>query len=116
YVSVQDPGAGLQVYGPDGVFRRNVENAPSDFHGFVIRQRPDGEFLYGATLVGQTVIKMSLDSREVMTIPASRIPDKYKIRDSETGEPIVRLTGVDVSPNGDIYVTDGYGSDYIHRF
>jgi hypothetical protein len=28
----------------------------------------------------------------------------------------VLLTGVDVGPNGDIYVTDGYSSDYIHRF
>jgi DNA-binding beta-propeller fold protein YncE len=26
------------------------------------------------------------------------------------------LTGLDVAPNGDIYVTDGYASDYIHRF
>jgi len=28
----------------------------------------------------------------------------------------VRLTGTDVAPNGDIYVTDGYSSDYVHRF
>jgi hypothetical protein len=26
------------------------------------------------------------------------------------------LTGLDVAPNGDIYVADGYASDYIHRF
>jgi hypothetical protein len=26
------------------------------------------------------------------------------------------LTGVDVAPNGDLYVTDGYSSDYVHRF
>jgi hypothetical protein len=26
------------------------------------------------------------------------------------------LTGMDVAPNGDLYVTDGYASDYIHRF
>lgn len=116
YVSVQDPDAGLQVYGPDGEFRRNVPDAPSDFHGFVIRQRPDGEFLYGATLTGGTVVKMALDGRVLMTIPASRIPDEYKIPNPDTGEPIVRLTGVDVAPNGDLYVTDGYASDYIHRF
>lgn len=116
FVSVQEPGAGLQVYGPDGTFRRNVPNSPGDFHGFVIREWPDGEFLYGATLVGQTVVKMTLDGRVVMTIPASRIPDEYKLRDSKTGELVVRLTSVDVAPNGDIYVTDGYSSDYIHRF
>src|SRR5678809_233774 len=38
YVSVQDPAAGLQVYAPDGKFVRNVPNAPSDFHGFVIHK------------------------------------------------------------------------------
>ena len=26
------------------------------------------------------------------------------------------FTGIDVAPNGDVYVTDGYASDYIHRF
>ena len=41
YVSVQDPTAGLQVYSPDGKFLRNVNGAPSDFHGFVIhKERP----------------------------------------------------------------------------
>src|SRR5687768_18541940 len=61
YVSVQDPAAGLQVYAPDGKFLRNVPNAPSDFHGFVIRTQADGEFIYGATMRGQTVVKMRLD-------------------------------------------------------
>src|SRR5262245_52837898 len=68
YVSTQDAAAGLQVYAPDGKFLRNVPNAPADLHGFVIRQQRDGEFLYGATLRGQTIIKMALDGRVVMTI------------------------------------------------
>ena len=42
YVSVQDPAAGLQVYSPDGKFLRNVNGAPSDFHGFVIRKDAAG--------------------------------------------------------------------------
>src|SRR4029434_3273799 len=57
YVSVQDPAAGLQVFAPDGKFLRNVNGAPSDFHGFVIHQEAGGEFLYGATLRGQTIVK-----------------------------------------------------------
>ena len=40
YVSVQDPAAGLQVFAPDGKFLRNVNGAPSDFHGFVIHRSP----------------------------------------------------------------------------
>ena len=42
YVSVQDTAAGLQVFGPDGKFLRNVNGAPSDFHGFVIHKEAAG--------------------------------------------------------------------------
>jgi hypothetical protein len=116
YVSVQDPQAGVQVYGPDGRFLRNVPDAPSDFHGFVIHREADGEFLYGVTLRGQTIVKMSLDGKVAMTIPASAIPDDFKVRNARSGQLGVLLTGLDVAPNGDLYVADGYASDYIHRF
>ena len=116
YVSVQDPEAGLQVYAPDGRFLRNVPDAPADFHGFVIRRQPDGEFIFGATLRGQTIVKMTLEGTVVMTVPASAIPDRFKVRNARSGELAVALTSLDVAPNGDLYVTDGYASDYIHRF
>lgn len=116
YVSVQDPQAGLQVFAPDGRFLRAVPDAPPDFHGFVIRTQPDGEFIFGARLRGQSVVKMTLDGRVVMTIPASAIPDEFKVRNARSGQLALLLTGVDVAPNGDLYVTDGYASDYVHRF
>ncbi len=116
FVSVQDPAAGLQVYAPDGAFLRNVTGAPSDFHGFVIRTQPEGEFLYGATLRGQTIVKMRLDGTIVMTIGSSAVPDEFKVRNARSNELQLLLTGLDVAPNGDIYVADGYASDYIHRF
>jgi hypothetical protein len=116
YVSVQDPQAGLQVYAPDGKFLRNVPDAPSDFHGFVIRSQPDGEFIFGSRLREQTILKMTLDGKIVMTIPASAIPDQFKITNARSGQLALALTGLDVAPNGDLYVTDGYASDYIHRF
>src|SRR6185295_10037417 len=116
FVSVQDPAAGLQVYAPDGTFLRNVNGAPSDFHGFVIRTQPEGEFLYGATLRGQTIVKMRLDGQIVMTIGSSAIPDEFKVRNARSNELQLLLTGLDVAPNGDIYVADGYASDFIHRF
>ena len=116
YVSVQDPAAGLQVYSPDGRFLRNVNGAPSDFHGFVIRKQADGEFIYGATMRGQTVVKMTLDGTIVMTIGSASIPDQFKVRNARSNQLALVLTSVDVAPNGDIYVTDGYASDFVHRF
>jgi DNA-binding beta-propeller fold protein YncE len=116
YVSVQDPAAGLQVFAPDGKFLRNVNGAPSDFHGFVIHKEAGGEFIYGATLRGQTIVKMTLDGNIVMTIGSASIPDQYKVRNARSNQLALLLTGLDVAPNDDIYVTDGYASDYIHRF
>jgi hypothetical protein len=116
YVSVQDPEAGVQVFAPDGTFLRNLPNAPADLHGFVIRRQPDGEFLFGATMRGQTIVKMALDGRVVLTVPASTIPDDFKVRNARSGQLAVVFTSIDVAPNGDLYVADGYASDYIHRF
>jgi hypothetical protein len=123
------PGPGLQVYGPDGKYVRNVPNAPYDLHGFIIRKEADGEYIYASRLAmdltpaGQTragldkeaIVKMTLDGKRVLAIPPTAIPDQFKAKDKD-GHPVMRLTSIAVAPDGDIYVTDGYSSDYIHRF
>jgi hypothetical protein len=115
YVSVMDPKAGLQVYAPDGKFVRNVPNAPADFHGFVIHKETGGEFIYGPRLGTGSILKLTLDGQEVLNIPSSAIPDEFKNKGKDD-KPTVRLTAMDVAPNGDLYVTDGYASDYVHVF
>jgi hypothetical protein len=124
-----DPLAGVQVYAADGRFLHNVANAPPNLHGFIIHKEAGGEFIYGtrlatgpteaeqtrAGLPEQAVVKMTLDGKIVMALPASAIPDRLKNK-GEDGRPFLRLTGTAVAPNGDIYATDGYASDYIHRF
>jgi hypothetical protein len=116
YVSVQDPDAGLQVFGADGRFLRNVPNAPSDFHGFVINRERDGEFLYGVRLREQSVVKMKLDGTVVLMIPSSAFPEALKVRNARSGQLALALTDVILGPGGDLYVSDGYASDVIHRF
>lgn len=114
YVSVQGGGRpGIQVYDAQGRYRRNVPNAPSDLHGFIIAGSGSGAaHIFGVSRLAQQIVEMTLDGKTVLTIPASAIPDKYKKDDKQA----VNLTGIAVAPNGDIYVTDGYGLDYIHRF
>jgi hypothetical protein len=130
YLSTMDAAVGVQVFSADGKFLRNVPNSPNDFHGFVIRKDRDGEFIYGPRLNGQTIVKMTLDGKVVLEIPASAIPDQFKVETPPTkknakgemvanpdgGKRILRMTAMDVAPNGDLYVVDGYSSDYIHRF
>jgi hypothetical protein len=126
--AILGPNSGLQVYAPDGKFLRNVPNAPSDLHGFIIHKEPAGEFIYATRLAGgrapadqtrngldqQAIIKMTLDGKIVQAIPASAIPDQFKNKGAD-GSPYLQLTEVAVAPNGDIYAADGYASYYIHR-
>ena len=115
YVSVGDPKAGLQVYGDNGKWKRNVPNAPSDLHGFVIKKEGKQEFIYAVRVGGGELLKLTLDGKTVLKISSTSIPDEFK-RKGKDGKPFVRLTGADVSSNGDIFLTDGYSSDHIHRF
>lgn len=115
YVSVMDAKAGVQVYGPDGKWLRNVPDAPSDFHGFVIKKQADGEFIYGPRLGGGNILKLTLEGKEVLNIPSSVIPEDFKLKNKE-GKSRVAMTGMDVAPNGDWFVTDGYASSFVHRF
>ncbi|MGB0583073.1 MAG: hypothetical protein ACPGVU_25595, partial [Limisphaerales bacterium] len=102
---------------PKGEYVRNVKDAPKQFHGFVIRKEKGGEFIYGADLTDQTIYKLTLGGKKVLTIPPTAVPEKFKRKGrGKNAKPRMRLTGMDVAPNGDLYVVDGYSSDHIHRF
>ncbi|MGY8642879.1 MAG: hypothetical protein ACKVJU_17515 [Verrucomicrobiales bacterium] len=109
--------AGVQVYSADGTYLRNVENAPTDFHGFVIHKDADGiEYIYGPQLSGQKIVKLKLNGAVVMTIPGELIPKEHWKVNPKNKKALLRLTACDVAPNGDIFVTDGYSTDLVHHF
>jgi hypothetical protein len=53
------------------------------------------------------VLKLKLDGTVLLEIPKASFP-------AEKGA--LKLTGLDVAPNGDIYVVDGYGKSWIFVF
>jgi len=117
YVSLmQGLRSGVQVYSADGTYLRNVTNAPTDFHGFVINKETGGEFIYGPQLGAGKILKLTLQGDVVMTIPGESIPKKYWLVNPKNQQSALRLTGCTVALNGDIFVTDGYATDYVHRF
>jgi len=116
YVSVETDGMGVQVFTDNGRYLRSLENSPSDLHGFVIRDAGDGEHIYGVSLRGQKFVKMTLDGEIVLDISRDAIPQEYWTENQFSSELGVLLSGMDVGPNGDLFVSDGYSSDYIHRF
>ena len=117
YVSVQEKDAGIQVYGKDGKYVKTLA-LPASLHGFVVRKSAEGEFLYGAVLNEQRLIKAQLDGKVVMEIKADAFPaDKGKAKDKNGKEVnALKLTSCDVAPNGDIYIVDGYGKSWVFVF
>jgi len=110
YVSVQGQAeGGIQVYSPEGKYLRHLAGTPGSLHGFAIHKDEAGEFIYAAVLGEGRVLKMSLDGKTVMEIPSASFPAAQ----SAAG---LKLTSCDVAPNGDIYVVDGYGKDWIFVF
>ncbi|MDU0353720.1 hypothetical protein RS130_07105 [Paraglaciecola aquimarina] len=122
YVSVMGIKGGIQIFNADGQYLRNVPKAPKDIHGFEIHQDPSGEeFIYGAEMSGKRIFKLTLSGERVLDIDAlAAIPKKYHrepvpLKNGWVPPPL-RLTAVTVVDNGDMYVVDGYGLDYIHQF
>ncbi|MCF6313406.1 MAG: hypothetical protein L3J39_13235 [Verrucomicrobiales bacterium] len=114
YISVEGDKGGIQVYGKDGKYLRNVEGAPKTLHGFIINHEGGEDFIYASVLGQAKMVKMKLDGTVVLNIDGkATIPDKYK--GGKDGKAL-KLTSVTVGPTGDIYIADGYGRDFIHRF
>ncbi len=111
YVSVEGEKSGIQVYTPDGKYSHNIEGLPGTLHGFVIKD----DFIYASVLGQQKVIKTKLDGEVVLEIPTTSFPEDKRMNAEGKATPL-KLTSVDVAPNGDIFVVDGYGADWIFVF
>jgi DNA-binding beta-propeller fold protein YncE len=80
-------------------------------HGFYLHPDRDGkEYLYFADTRRALVVKTTLDGGVLLEIAPPDLPDLYD------AERRYIPTDVCVGPNGDIYVSDGYGQYYVHQF
>jgi DNA-binding beta-propeller fold protein YncE len=84
----------------EGVFRRahGVHMAPDNS----IWLTDDGD---------HTVRHCTLDGKVLLTIGIPGVPKPYM-----SGEPFHRCTHTALSPQGDLYVSDGYGNARVHKF
>lgn len=105
YVSVEGgPRPGIQVYGADGHYLRNVPNAPNDLQGFIITTVGNAKgSIFGARLTGQQILHLGLDGRLLLTIPAThhvrRAPSQSLITSSRS------QSWEGVSPSSDCMAT-----------
>lgn len=79
-------------------------------HGLRLAKEGKTEVLWIASLKRHAAIKFSLEGQELLSIPFPSANGMYQKEDD------YKPTALDVAPNGDIYVVDGYGKGWLHRF
>ena len=79
-------------------------------HGLQLVREGRDEFLLLADPNRHLVVKTTLNGKEVFRITFPEASDFYH------GAGEFRPTNVAVAPDGDIYVADGYGKNYIHIY
>jgi hypothetical protein len=107
YTSAQ---MGVVVFSPDGTMvRRFLGDEYSNIHDIEIRSEEGGEFLYGARNNNAEGIKFHAETGDIVL--------KLKFPE-ESGLKLTKFnpTAITVAQNGDIFLSDGYASNYIFKF
>ena len=107
YVSTDTP-RGILVFGPDGKYLRNF--GPSMIHGLHLQREADGEYLYAARPSAHEVQKIKTDGTHVWTMGYPEMSGVYTKADEFNPTNVVALR------DGTIFVADGYGKNFIHKF
>lgn len=99
------------VFEPDGTFLAAWGEAyAGGAHGMHLNREAEGEFLYLAATSLGFVAKTTLDGEELLRIATPPRPDIYD--DEHRFVP----TETTVAPDGTIFIADGYGQPWVHRY
>ncbi|TLS52598.1 hypothetical protein FE782_08150 [Paenibacillus antri] len=79
-------------------------------HGFYLHDEGGEQYLYITDTARGSVVKTTLSGEKVLELGAPDLPNAYD------AERKYVPTDVAVAPNGDIYVADGYGQNWVHRY
>jgi hypothetical protein len=106
----------MAVFDADGRFIKSWGSAfKGGAHGLHIRKEGSTEYLYLCDTKRALVVKTTLDGEEVFTLGYPEQAKEY-----EPGPDGKRKkyspTNLAIGPNGDLYVGDGYGSNYINQY
>jgi DNA-binding beta-propeller fold protein YncE len=103
----------ILVYKPDGAFVRALgDEKLTGIHGLCINDENGEQFLYAAHLKGRQALKLKLDGSVVWAIPFEKFNESGKYQKKEQFSP----TAIAVGPDGSVYVADGYGQNWVHKF
>ncbi|HVX16270.1 MAG TPA: hypothetical protein VHC22_34105 [Pirellulales bacterium] len=101
---------GVVVFSPDGkVIQEYLGDKYSRIHDMKIRQEGGDEFIYGARNANAEGIKFNAHSGEIVL--KLGFPEASGLKLTQFNP-----TAIVVAPNGDIFLSDGYASNYIFKF
>ena len=106
----------IVVFGPDGKFLSSWgERFAGGGHGLDLREENGVEYLYHCDVNRRKLAKTTLDGTLVWEVGA---PLAAKARDQAcyANEGEWNPTNVCFAPDGDVFVGDGYGKSFVHRF
>ncbi|GBC94667.1 hypothetical protein HRbin16_00451 [bacterium HR16] len=98
-------------FSPEGHFLRSWgKQFAAGAHGMTLTREGNEEFLWLTDYALHRVAKYTTYGEEVLRLPTPPLQEVYPSDD------LYLPTGVAVSPQGDVYVCDGYGQHYVHRY
>lgn len=114
--STSESADSMVVFDPKGKF---VKSWGKDFkggaHGLQLVKEGRTEYLYLCDTKRNIVVKADLDGREVWTLEYPKEAKEYE-PGADGKAKAYKPTNLCVTPNGDVYVGDGYGSSYINVY
>lgn len=100
----------ILIYHPSGELAGSWGHAYSGGHGLSLTEENGEEFLFITDTERHQVIKTTLNGLEVMVIDYPSMIDAYHHKEDFCP------TETAIAPNGDIYVTDGYGKQFVIQY
>jgi hypothetical protein len=85
-------------------------------HGLHIHKEGSTEYLYLCDTKRAIVVKTTLDGEEAFTLGYPDQSEAYRQPGPDGKKKKYSPTNLAISPNGDIYVGDGYGSSYVNQY
>jgi hypothetical protein len=110
YLLTNETHNNVFVYNKDGKVQSVWGNSFPGAHGLTISDENGEEFLYITDFELHKVFKTTLTGREILSIKYPKETGVYSSADQ------FKPTETAVGINGDIYITDGYGLQYIIQY
>ena len=101
------------IFDQNGSLQHSWDSGLGEAHGMTLVKEGESEYLWLADDTSGQVVKTTLDGQTVMGLQR---PDVPVYRDGKYSPTDVAVSEERHGGNGDIWLADGYGESYVHRY